>query len=271
MIPGAFEYVRADSLEQAATLLAVQGEDAKLIAGGQSLVPLMRLRLAQPTALIDISRVPDRDHIRRENGTLVVEALARHADIHRSELVRESLPILAEMAYDVGDNQVRNMGTMGGVVAHGDAAGDYNALALMLDAQIVTTRRTHRAAEFFRDVFTTALEPDEVVTEVHFPVATGEHAYHKFRRRLYDWALAGVAVQQVEGGWRVGFVNLGATPRRGAAVERALAGGASAQEAAAESAQDIEPTSDVRGNADYKRHLTDVLTARALREAHAAA
>jgi len=271
VIPGAFEYSRAASVDEAVSLLSRYGEDAKLIAGGQSLVPLMRLRLAQPTALVDIGRVGGLDGIRRENGTLVVGALARHAGIHRSQVVRESLPLLAEVAYEVGDNQVRNLGTMGGVVAHGDAAGDYNALALMLDAEIVTTKRTHRAAEFFRDVFTTALQPDEVVTEVRFPVATGSHAYQKFRRRLYDWALAGVAVQQVDGGWRVGFVNLGTTPRRGAAVERAIAGGATAADAAAEVAQDIEPSSDVRGSAAYKTHLTGVLTTRALRQAGAAA
>jgi aerobic carbon-monoxide dehydrogenase medium subunit len=271
VIPGAFEYARAGSVEEATSLLARYGEDAKLIAGGQSLVPLMRLRLAQPVALVDISRVSGLDHIRRDDGTLVVGALARHADIHRSPVVRESLPLLAEIAYQVGDNQVRNMGTMGGVVAHGDAAGDYNALAMMLDAQIVTTRRTHAAGDFFRDVFTTALEPDEVVTEVRFPVATGAHAYQKFRRRLYDWALAGVAVQQVNGGWRVGFVNLGTTARRGRAVERALAEGAGAADAAAQSGQDIDPTSDVRGSEAYKRGLTAVLTARALQQAHAAA
>ena len=271
MIPGAFEYARAESAEEATSLLARYGEDAKLIAGGQSLVPLMRLRLAQPTALVDISRVRGLDQIRRENGTLVVGALARHVDIHESDVVRESLPLLAEIAYEVGDAQVRNLGTMGGVVAHGDAAGDYNALALMLDAQIVTTRRTHNAAGFYTDVFTTALQPDEMVTEVRFPVAAGAHAYQKFRRRLYDWALAGVAVQQVDGGVRVGFVNLAPTPKRGVAVERALAGGASADDAAAQSGQDIAPTSDVRGSEAYKRRLTAVLTARALRQAHAAA
>ncbi len=271
MIPAAFDYARAGSVDEAISLLARYGEDAKLIAGGQSLVPLMRLRLAQPAALVDITRVTGLDHIRRDNGTLVVGALARHSDIHASPVVREALPLLAEMAYEVGDNQVRNLGTMGGVVAHGDAAGDYNALAVMLDAQIVTTKRTHRAGDFFRDVFTTALEPDEMVTEVRFPVATGAHAYQKFRRRLYDWALAGVAVQQVGGEWRVGFVNLGPTPRRGTAVERAIAGGGTAEDAAAQSGQDIEPTSDVRGSAEYKRHLTAVLTARALRQAAAAA
>ena len=271
MIPGAFEYARAGSVDEAASLLARYGEDAKLIAGGQSLVPLMRLRLAQPTALVDIGRIPGLDQIRRDNGTLVVGALARHADIHASQVVREALPLLAEMAYEVGDNQVRNLGTMGGVVAHGDAAGDYNALALMLDAQIVTNRRSHAAAQFYRDVFTTALEPDEVVTEVRFPVATGRHAYQKFRRRLYDWALAGVAVQQVDGGVRVGFVNLGTTPRRGASVEASVAGGASAEAAAAASRQDVDPTGDIRGSEEYKRHLAEVLTARALRQAQAAA
>ncbi|HZS14742.1 MAG TPA: FAD binding domain-containing protein [Candidatus Dormibacteraeota bacterium] len=267
MIPAAFEYARAGSLDEAASLLTRYGEEAKLIAGGQSLVPLMRMRLAQPSALVDISRVAGAAHIRRDNGTLVIGALARHADIHGSPVVREALPLLAEVAYEVGDTQVRNLGTMGGVMAHGDAAGDYNALALMLDAEIVTTRRTHRAADFYRDVFTTALAPDEVITEVRFPVATGAHAYQKFRRRLYDWALAGVAVQRVGDEWRVGLVNLAATPRRGAAVERALAGGASLADAAAQVAQDIEPTSDVRGSAAYKTHLTEVLTVRALQAA----
>jgi aerobic carbon-monoxide dehydrogenase medium subunit len=271
MIPGAFEYIRPDTIEEATLLLARHGEDAKVIAGGQSLIPLMRLRLAQPTTLIDIGRCPNASHIHRENGTLVVEALARHVDIHRSDVVRESLPLLAEMAYEVGDSQVRNLGTMGGVMAHGDAAGDYNALALMLDAEIVTTKRTHRAADFYRDVFTTALEQDELVTEVRFPVADGPHAYQKFRRRLYDWALAGVAVQRVGDGWRVGFVNLATTPRRGAAVESAIASGASAADAAAQADQDIDPTSDVRGSADYKTHLTRVLTERALEQAQAVA
>jgi carbon-monoxide dehydrogenase medium subunit len=267
MIPGAFEYVRADSADEAALLLARHGEDAKLIAGGQSLIPLMRLRLSQPSVLIDIGRVRGADHIRRDNGTLVVGALTRHVDIHRSDVVRGALPLLAEMAYEVGDSQVRNLGTMGGVVAHGDPAGDYNALALMLDADIVTTRGTHRAADFYRDLFTTALRPDEVVVEMRFPVATGPHAYQKFRRRLYDWALAGVAVQRVDDGWRVGYVNLAPTPRRGAGVERAMAGGASPLDAAAQVAQDIAPTSDVRGSAAYKTHLTEVLAARALQAA----
>src|ERR1700676_5717371 len=129
------------------------------------------------------------------------------------------------MANAVGDNQVRNLGTVGGVSAHGDSAGDYNALALMLDAEIVTNKRRHQARDFYRDIFTTALEPDEIVTAVRFPVSTGRFAYTKFRRRLYDWAIAGVAVQQTGSTWRIGYVNLARTPRRGAAVGEAPRGG----------------------------------------------
>ena len=264
MIPAAFEYARATSIDEAASLLSRYGEDAKLLAGGQSLVPLMRLRLAQPTALVDITRVAGLDGIRRENGTLVVGALATHVQILTSDVVHESLPLLAEMAADVGDQQVRNQGTMGGVVAHGDSAGDYNALALMLDAEIVTNRRRHRAADYYRDLFTTALAHDEVVTEVRFPVERGPHAYLKFRRRLFDWAIAGVAVQRTDGGWRVGYVHLASTPRRGGSVERALAGGAGPADAAAQARSDIDPVDDVHATAEYKRHLTTVLTERAL-------
>jgi carbon-monoxide dehydrogenase medium subunit len=271
MIPAAFEYARATTLDEASAKLAALGEEAKVIAGGQSLIPLMRMRLSQPTALVDISRIAGLDRIHRENGTLVVGALARHADIARSDTVREALPLLAEMAHEVGDSQVRNLGTIGGVVSHGDSAGDYNALAVMLDAEIITTRRRHAAPEFFRDLLTTALEPGEIVTEVRFPVATGAHAYLKFRRRLYDWAIAGVAVQRREAGWRVGYVSLGSTPRRGRAVEAALARMPLAGDAAAECGADIDPTADLRGSVAYKRHLAEVLTARALRQAQAAA
>lgn len=269
MIPAAFEYTAATSIDEAAESLRRYGEDAKVLAGGQSLIPLMRLRLAQPAALVDISRVSGLDGIRRENGTLVVGALARHADVQSSEVVRESLPLLAEVASDVGDNQVRNLGTVGGVVAHADAAGDYNALALMLDAEIVTTRGRHRAADFYTDLFATVLEPDELVTEVRFPVATGAHAYIKFRRRLFDWAIAGVAVQQTGSGWRVGYVNLGNTPRRGTGVEEALAQGASPADAAAASSAAIDPVDDVRASAVYKRSLAATLTRRALEKATA--
>ena len=270
MIPAAFDYVQAASLEEAAAALAEHGDEAKVLAGGQSLIPLMRLRLAQPSVLVDVGRVGGLDGIRRENGTLVVGALARHVDIAASDVVRDAVPLLSEMAAEVGDQQVRNLGTMGGVMAHGDAAGDYGALARLLDAEIVTTKRTHSAASFFQDLFTTALEPDELVTEVRFPVLSGGHAYIKWRRRLYDWALAGVAVQRDGDAWRVGYVALGATPIRGAAVERALAQGAVAADAAQACTQDIEPRDDVRATADYRRHLAAVITRRALQQAGAA-
>jgi aerobic carbon-monoxide dehydrogenase medium subunit len=267
VIPAAFDYVAATSVEEAAEQLRSRGEDAKILAGGQSLVPLMRLRLAQPSALVDITRIPGLDHIRREDGTLALGALVNHAQIRSSEEVRSALPLLAEIAHEVGDNQVRNLGTIGGVIAHGDAAGDYNALALMLDAEIVTTKGRHRAADFYRDLFTTALEPDEMVTEVRFPVATGRHNYQKFRRRLFDWAIAGVAVQETDSGWRVGYVNLGPTPRRGTQVEEALAQGATPADAAAQTGSAIEPSDDVRATAEYKRSLATVLTRRALEAA----
>jgi carbon-monoxide dehydrogenase medium subunit len=267
MITAPFEYARPGSVDEAQSLLQKFGADAKVIAGGQSLIPLMRLRLSTPTALIDIQGIPGLNEVRRHNGTVEVGALMRHVDIQRNPTLRATLPLLVEMANDVGDNQVRNLGTIGGVVAHGDAAGDYNALALMLDAEIVTNQRTHAARDFYRDIFTTALAQDEVVTAVRFPVSTGKFAYTKFRRRLYDWAIAGVAVQETGSSWRVGYVNLARTPRRGAAVEQALAGGATAVDAAAQCQSDIDPTGDVRATAEYKRHLTQVLTARTLERA----
>ena len=147
----------------------------------------------------------------------------RHVDIQRNAVLRETLPILVEMANDVGDNQVRNLGTIGGVIAHGDAAGDYNALALMLDAEIVTNKRRHQARDFYRDILTTALEHDEVVTAVRFPVSTGRFAYTKFRRRLYDWALAGVAVQEL------GFVMAGRLRQPGADTASRQRGGGGAR------------------------------------------
>ena len=148
MITAAFEYARPGSVEEAQSLLNKFGDDAKVIAGGQSLIPLMRLRLSQPTALIDIQGIGELKQVRRDNGSVEIGALVRHVDIQRNAMLRETLPLLVEMANDVGDNQVRNLGTIGGVIAHGDAAGDYNALALMLDAEIVTNKRRHQAARF---------------------------------------------------------------------------------------------------------------------------
>jgi len=221
VIPAAFEYARASSVEEASKLLGNYGEDAKVLAGGHSLIPLMRLRLAQPSALVDINGIKDLDHIKEDGQKLRIGALTRHVTIQNSKVVKDKLPLLAEVAGEVGDNQVRNMGTMGGVIAHADAAGDYPTLALILEAEIVTNQRTIPARDFFQDLFTTALGPDEIVTEVVFPVANGPHKYIKFRRRLFDWAIVGVAAQKMNGGWRIGLTNVGVTPVRATAVEDA--------------------------------------------------
>lgn len=270
MIPAAFEYARAGSVEEAVQLLEQHGEDAKILAGGHSLVPLMRLRLAQPSALIDINGIPGLDYIRVEGDRLKVGALTRHVSLQQSAAVKEHLPMLAEIADEVGDNQVRNLGTIGGVIAHADAAGDYPTLALMLDADIVTNRRTIPARDFFIDVFTTPLEPSELVTEVNFPVAPGPHKYIKFRRRLFDWAIVGVGVQKVaDGGWRVGLTNVGPTPVRARTVEEALAQGASFEDAAQHASDGLQPSGDLRATPEYKLHLARVLTRRALEQASA--
>jgi aerobic carbon-monoxide dehydrogenase medium subunit len=264
MIPAAFEYARAGSVQEAAELLNRFGEDGKVLAGGHSLIPLMRLRLAQPSALVDINPVGELNYIVAEDGHLRVGALARHVDIHTSDKVRQNLPILAEVAEEVGDNQVRNLGTIGGVMAHADSAGDYPTLALILDAEIVTNKRRFAAKDFFQDLFTTPLEPDEIVCEVVFPVANGPHKYVKFRRRLFDWAIVAAAAQQLNGGWRVGLTNVGPTPVRCNAVEKALSEGASPEQAAEHASEGLTPSGDIRATPDYKRHLARVLTRRAI-------
>ena len=264
MIPAAFEYARASSVEEAAKLLNKYGEDAKVLAGGHSLIPLMRLRLAQPKALVDINGIKDLDHIKESGSKLHIGALTRHVTIQNSSVIKQKLPILAEVAGEVGDNQVRNMGTIGGVVAHADAAGDYPTIALMLDAEIVTNQRTIAAKDFFKDLFTTPLAADEIVIEVVFPVADGPHKYIKFRRRLFDWAIVGAAAQKMNGGWRIGLTNVGPTPVRAKAVEDALAKGAKPEEAAQHASDGLSPSGDLRASPEYKKHLARVLTKRAI-------
>ena len=269
MIPAAFEYERATSVQQASELLGRYGEDAKVLAGGHSLIPLMRLRLSQPSALIDINPIKELNYITVDNGKLRIGALTRHVQIQNSDAVKQNLPILAEVADEVGDNQVRNMGTIGGVIAHADSAGDYPTLALMLEAEIVTNKRRHAAKDFFKDIFTTPLEHDELVCEIVFPVANGPHKYIKFRRRLFDWAIVGAAAQQLNGSWRIGLTNVGPTPIRATAVEQALASGASAADAAEHASDGLDPSGDLRASADYKKHLSRVLTRRAIEQASA--
>ena len=267
MIPAAFEYARASSVDEAVKLLNKYGEDAKVLAGGHSLIPLMRLRLAQPKALIDINGIKDLDHIKEDGSKLRIGALTRHVTIQNSHVVKDKLPLLAEVASEVGDNQVRNMGTIGGVVAHADAAGDYPTIALMLDADIVTNKRTIPAKDFFKDIFTTPLASDEIVIEVVFPVANGPHKYIKFRRRLFDWAIVGAAAQKMNGGWRIGLTNVGPTPVRAKTVEEALHKGAKPEEAAQHASDGLNPSGDLRASPEYKKHLARVLTKRAIVQA----
>jgi len=267
VIPAAFEYARASSVEEAAKLLNKYGDDAKVLAGGHSLIPLMRLRLAQPKALVDINGIKELDHIKESGSKLHIGALTRHVTIQNSAVIKQKLPILAEVAGEVGDNQVRNMGTIGGVMAHADAAGDYPTIALMLDAEIVTNQRTIAAKDFFKDIFTTPLAPDEIVIEVVFPVADGPHKYIKFRRRLFDWAIVGAAAQKMNGGWRIGLTNVGPTPVRATAVEKALHDGAKPEEAAQHASDGLNPSGDLRASPEYKKHLARVLTKRAIEQA----
>jgi carbon-monoxide dehydrogenase medium subunit len=267
VIPAAFEYFRASSVEEASKLLKQHGEDAKVLAGGHSLIPLMRLRLAQPKALVDINGIKDLDHIKADGSKVRIGALTRHVEIQNSAVIKDKLPILAEVAGEVGDNQVRNMGTIGGVVAHADAAGDYPTIALMLDAEIVTNRRTIAAKDFFKDLFTTPLGADEIVIEVVFPVANGPHKYIKFRRRLFDWAIVGAAAQKMNGDWRIGLTNVGPTPVRAKAVEDALKKGAKPEDAAQHASDGLNPSGDLRASPEYKKHLARVLTKRAIEQA----
>jgi aerobic carbon-monoxide dehydrogenase medium subunit len=269
MIPLQFEYVRATSVDDAVSRLTSLGDEARVLSGGQSLIPFMRLRFAAPEALVDISEIAELSYVRAESGRLRVGAMTRHVDLEHDPLVAANLPLLATMAGQIGDTQVRNRGTIGGAVAHADPAGEYAALCLMLDADIVTTRRTIRAEDFFLGRYTTPLDHDELLVEVSFPVQPAGHAYIKFGHKLFDWAIVGVAAQLVDGGARIGLVSMSDTPVRARAAEAALAGGSTVEESASLAADGLSPTASLRASADYKLHLARVLTARAIAQAQA--
>ncbi|HEY9391226.1 MAG TPA: xanthine dehydrogenase family protein subunit M [Mycobacteriales bacterium] len=267
MIPGPFEYHLATDVEHARRLLREGGEEAKVLAGGMSLIPLMKLRLAQPAVLVDLGRLDHLRDITVADGRIRIGALCRHVDLANSPVVREHLPLLAAVAAEVGDAQVRARGTIGGVLAHADPAGDYCTVARMLDAQIVTTDRRIPVAEFLVDFMTTPLQPDELVVQVDFPVAPGPHAYLKFRRRRSDWAMVGVGVQRTPAGWRIGLTSVGNTVLRADTAEQVLAAGGSLADAAAAAADQARPTDDFVTPAAYKRSLVRTLTTRALSQA----
>lgn len=273
MIPATFEYVRVDTVDGAVAALAEHGEEAKLLAGGHSLLPLMKLRLAFPTVLVDVGPVRALDFVREDGDDLVIGAMTTHGEVARNDAVRSEAPLLARAAALIGDPQVRHRGTLGGSLAHGDPASDLPAVVLALGATLVAQgsagRREIPAADMFRGFLETALAEDEILTEIRIPRAAGRGwSYQKFTRRSQDWAV--VAVAAVTGGGKpdaVTLVNMGAHPIRAEATEAALASGASPAEAAALAAEGTEPPSDLAASADYRRHLATVLTGRALEEA----
>jgi len=275
VIPAGFDYLRADSLEHAAALKAEQGEDAKFLAGGHSLIPLMKFRLAAPSALIDISRLAELQHLQQSDGSLRLGAGLRYRDLEFSPLVREQLPLLAAAVATVGDPQVRARGTIGGSVVHGDPAADVPAVLLALDATLVLRgpdgEREVPAQEFFLDFWETAARPDEILVEIRVPALPARRwGFVKFRQRSQDWATVGVAVQErADGRSAVALVNMGPTPLRARAVEEALAGGSSVDEAAAQASEGATPPTDIRADAAYRLHLARVLAARALAQAGA--
>lgn len=279
MIPPPFEYERAGSVDEAISLLAEGGEDAKLLAGGHSLLPLMKLRLARPSLLIDVGPLDDLAYVRDEGEEIAVGALTRHHDVANDATLREHCGLLAAVAAEVGDPQVRHRGTMGGAVAHGDPASDVPAALLALQAEVVVRgsggERTISADEFFTGLFETAIGADEVLTEVRVP-KLGDRGWHyeKFTRRALDWAVVGVAAvvdrdDGTIGDARVTLTNMGETPIRATAVEDALRGASSdAVAAAAEAAAEgTSPPSDAEASAEFRRHLARVLTRRTVEAA----
>jgi aerobic carbon-monoxide dehydrogenase medium subunit len=266
-------------VDEALGLAAEYGEDAKYLAGGHSLLPLMKLRFAAPSVLIDLGRIQDLSYVRDEGSHVAIGATTRHHDVQNSPVLSSAVPLLAYTASQVGDPQIRHRGTIGGSVAHGDAASDLPASLLALDAVFVVRgpsgTRSVPAAEFFKGIFTTALEPGELLTEIQVPKpsAPGAWSFQKFTKRAIDWAIVGVAVQGSAGQGSAGqsaaiaLVNMGSIPLRASAAEAALARGASISEAAALAAEGTSAGSDIHASKAYREHLARVLVKRALEEA----
>ena len=268
MIPAPFEYVRAGSVGEAVAALAEHGDDAKLLAGGHSLLPLMKLRLATPAVLVDIARIPGLSYIRVEGEEVAIGAGTRHAQLERSSVARSEVPLLAHVAALVGDPQVRHRGTLGGTTAHCDPASDLPTALLALGGTVVAAgpdgRRRIPLTDFFRGFFEPALVPGEMVVELRVP-RTGEAGwgYQKFTRRANDWPI--VAVAAIAG--RVALANMSSVVVRAAATEAALGEGASIEQAAALADEGTSPVSDMHADEEYRRHLARLLTRRALRAA----
>jgi carbon-monoxide dehydrogenase medium subunit len=279
MFPVAFDYEVAESVDHAVELLGQHGEEAKLLAGGHSLLPIMKLRLAAPSVLIDLGRVEELKYVREEGDTITIGAMTRHCDVERDPVLQEHCGLLAFTAGLVGDPQVRHRGTIGGSIAHSDPASDLPSALLALDGELVARgpqgERTIPAGEFFQDYLQTALEPEEVLTEIRVPRLAGTGwSYKKFNHRAQDWATVGVAalVEKSDGtigSARISLTNMGPTPLRASAAEGALSGVGldGIAEATSGADEDTSPASDIAASAEYRRHLARVLTRRAVEEA----
>ena len=279
MIPAAFAYARPTTVDEALQAIATGGEDVKIMAGGQSLIPVMRLRLAAPETVVDLGRVAELRGVREEDDAIVIGAMTTHSDVLSDPVIARWAPLIAEATETVADRQVRHRGTFGGALAHADPAGDLPAVALALEAEFVIAglngRRTVPAAEFFVDYLTTALEEGELLVEIRVPKLRGTWGMHyeKFNRVAQAWSIVAVAAlvrreENVIAEARIGLTNMGPTPLRASAAEAALVGVPATREAvaaAAERAADgTSPSSDLNAQADYRQHLATVLTRRAV-------
>jgi len=278
MIPAPFDYLAPTSVEEALAALSQHGDDAKIIAGGQSLLPVLRMRLNAPEMVIDLGRIPSLRGVRDDGDAIVIGAMTPHSVVGSDPLVAQHAALISAAVEHLADAQVRHRGTFGGALAHADPAGDLGAPALALEASFVIAgpggTRTVAADDFFVDLFETAIGDDEILTEVRIPKRTGWGAhYEKFVRVAHQWPIVAVAAAvRVEGGAvaeaRIGLTNMGSTPLRARAVEEALAGQPLSEDAvrtAAERATEgTNPPSDLNGDADYRRHLARVLTRRAV-------
>jgi carbon-monoxide dehydrogenase medium subunit len=280
MIPPSFEYLRPKTIPEAIAMLQQHGDAAKILSGGQSLIPMMKLRLARPSILIDINRISGLSHVKEEDGYLKIGGLTREAELEASPLVRSKYPILADTTHVIADPQVRNLATVGGNLAHGDPANDHPATMIALGARVVANgpkgERVIPIEKFFLSLFTTALEPDEILTEIRVPIppAGSAGAYLKLERKVGDFATAAVAVQMTfdeQGACQkvgIGLTNVGATPVKAQKAEQFLLGKKLDDDAISQAAQlaadEAEPSADLRGPVEYKKGLVKELAKRAL-------
>jgi carbon-monoxide dehydrogenase medium subunit len=271
VIPAPFDYQRAESADEAIRLVGEHGDDAKFLAGGHSLLPLMKLRLAQPSVLVDIGRLRDLSYIRDAGDHIAIGALTRHRDVETSDVLKEHVPLLAHAASHVGDPQVRHRGTIGGSIAHADPASDLPATTLALGATYVAQgpngTREIAATDFYQGFLESALAPDELLTEIRVPKMAGAGwSFQKFNRRAQDWAIVGVAAWRRNGDSGVALVNMASVPVLATSVSSALSQGASVADAAEQAAAEAEPQADLNASVEYRTHLAKVLVRRALEE-----